>query len=132
MSVMPDDTVTLVGMLSVSKNGLTEKSQIFFDIEWNDYSFINENSIVRTSDFEITNISKKQGSESRITGEVTNNSSTETDLNLSMVLRKDGKIVFLENTFIDHVTPGRTKAFEFHRYENWPEHDSIEMSAQPW
>ena len=42
----------------------------------------------------------------------------------------DEKIVFVENTFVDSLRAGQTKAFEFQRYEGFPEYDAIECSAQ--
>ena len=52
---------------------------------------------------------------------------------LALVLRKDGEIVYMENTFIDNLKSGKTKAFEFSRLlSEWPEHDTIEISAMEW
>ena len=129
MSVMPDDTVTLVGMLSLPASDITEDSQIFYDVEWSEYG---AKDTARTSDFVIENVTERNGDRDYITGEVTNNWTEETDVNLSMVLRKDGEIVFVENTFVNSCKPGKAKAFEFQRYDGWPEHDTIEISAQPW
>ncbi len=133
--VMPGDTITLCGMFSMPAGDLSDDAQILFDVEWSDFttsSSMYKN--VRSSDFEFSNVSEHKGSgENLITGEVTNNSSIDVDsANISMILRKEGEIVFMENTFIDGLKSGKTKAFEFQRYHNWPEHDTIECSAQPW
>ena len=129
MSVMPDDTITLIGMMSIPAGDITEDAQIFFDVEWSDYG---AEETAKTTDFVIENVSERNGSENFITGEITNNWSEEVDANVSMVLRKDGEIVFVENTFVDKCKPGKAKAFEFQRYSDWPEHDTIDISVQPW
>ena len=49
-----------------------------------------------------------------------------------MVMRKEGKIVFMENKFLDDLRPGSPIAFQFDRYSAWPEHDAVEFSAQAW
>ena len=53
-------------------------------------------------------------------------------VSLAMVMRKEGKIVFMENKFLDDLRPGSPIAFQFDRYSAWPEHDAVEFSAQAW
>lgn len=132
--VMPGDTITLCGMFSMLTSKLTEDSQIFYDVEWESFSTASSlYSKAKTSDFEITNVTETNGSENYITGEIKNNYSEDVNsINLSIVLRKDGEIVYMENTFLDNLRTGQTKAFEFHRYHNWPEHDAIDVSAMVW
>ena len=133
--VMPEDTVTLCGLLSVPIADVTDDTQIQFDVDWSDFS---KNSsfykAVRCSDFTFTNVSEHNGSsENLITGDVTNNSEYDIDMgNISIVMRKDGKIVYMENTFVDGLRSGQSKTFQFQRFEDWPEHDTIECSAMPW
>lgn len=133
-SIMPGDTVTLCGMFSMPISDVSEDAQILFDVDWSDFS--NSNSFyesARTTDFSFSNVSERNGDQNYITGEITNNYSEEVDMvNLSIVLRKDGKITYMENTFVDGLKSGQTKAFEFQRYHDWPEHDSIECSAMVW
>ena len=133
--VMPGDTITLCGMFSMPFADLSDDAQILFDVEWDE--FTTRSSLydeVRASDFTFENVSEKKGDyENLITGEITNTSSIDVDsVNLSVVLRKDNKIVFMDNTFIDGMKAGKTKAFEIQRYDPWPEHDTIECSAQTW
>ncbi len=134
-AILPGDTVTLCGMLSVPASEYNENAQFEFDTECSDFtkdSSMYEN--VKTSDLVISNVSEKRGDlENTVTGEVTNNSQSDLDMvNLSVVLRKDGKIVFMENTFVDGLNAGKTKAFELNSYDEWPEYDAIECSAQQW
>lgn len=133
--IMPNDTVTLCGMFSVPVTGLTEDAQIFFDVDWSELgSGTSFYSAAKTTDFTITNVSERNGSdENFITGEITNNFSEDIDqVNLSIVLRKDGKIVYMENTFLDSLKVGKSKAFQIQRYSAWPEHDTIDVSAMVW
>lgn len=87
-----------------------------------------------TTDFEISNVTERNGDGGNyITGEITNNYSEDIGMvNLSVVLRKNGEIVYMQNTFIDSLKTGKTRAFQFWRYEEWPEHDTIEVSAMVW
>lgn len=133
--VMPKDTVTLCGMFSLPISGLTDDAQIKFDVDWSD--LVSETSIysaAKTTDFTITNVSEKSGNnENLITGEITNNYTQEVDqVNLSIVLRKDNKIVYMENTFLENLKVGKTRAFKFQRYSEYPDHDTIDVSAMVW
>ena len=133
--IMPGDTITLCGMFSMPIADISDDAQIMFDVDWSDFTSGNSfYDAVKTTDFTFTNVSERSSSdENFITGEITNNSSIDLDtVNLSIVLRKDGKIVYMENTFVDGLKAGKTKAFEFQRYHNWPEHDTIECSAMTW
>ena len=133
--LMPEDTITLCGMFSMPVANFTDETQFIFDVDW--YELGNGTSIysgARTSDFEITNVTEQKGSrENFITGEITNNYSEDINMvNLSIVLRKDGEIVYMENTFLNNLKAGKTIAFEFSRYSEWPEHDTIDVSAMVW
>lgn len=135
-AVMPGDTITVCGMVSVPASSLTDDAEILFDIEWKE--FVSSSPCfadARTTDFVITNVTEKSGgSQNFITGEITNDYSKDLDsIYIALVLRKDGEIVYMEDTFIDNLKTGKTKAFEFTKlFEEWPEHDSIEVSAMEW
>lgn len=114
--VMPGDTVTLCGMISVPTVDTADDTKVYFDVEWSDMdtdSFIYSGA--RTTDFEITNVSEQgSGYKALITGEMTNNYFEDVDsVNLSVILRKDGK----------------PKAFQISGYHDWPEHNTINISA---
>ena len=132
MAVMPEDTITLVGMISVPAEGLTADTEFSMEVDCSGLS--KSKGTARTTDFVVENVSERDGDhENFITGEITNTTDAEIDsVNVSLVLRKEGKIVFVENTFEDDLKPGKAKAFEFQRYEDWPEHDSIEVAVQEW
>lgn len=129
--IMPEDTITLCGTLTVPVAGMTDDASIHFGVEWSDMwgdTFIYSGA--RTTDFEISNVSELSGLNNLITGEITNNYSENVSMaNLSLVLRKDGEIVHVERIFVDNLIAGNTKAFQFSAYNGWPEHDVIEISA---
>ena len=133
--IMPGDTVTICGTLSMPGDLDTTGAMIYFDADCS--SFTGSNSFyddVWTSDYEFTNVNEMEGEyENQITGEVTNHSAYDVKMtSVSIVLRKDGNIVYMENTFVDNIRSGETKAFKFERYHDWPEHDKIECSAMAW
>lgn len=133
--IMPGDTITLCGMLSMPIGDVTDDTQVVFNVECSEFNTESKlHEAIRTSDLAISNVSEHNGDyENLITGTITNNSKYNTDMaNVSMILRKNGKIVYLENTFVDSLPAGSTKAFEFQRYERWPDHDKIECSAMVW
>lgn len=133
--VMPSDTITLCGMFSVPTANITEDTKVYFDVDWSDMdtdTFIYSGA--KTTDFAITNVSEQSSScNSLITGEITNNYFEDVDsVNLSVILRKDGKIVYIDNTFVDNLKVGKPKAFQISSYQGWPEHDTIDVSAMVW
>ena len=133
--VMPGDTVTLCGTVSVPTAGIADDTKVYFDVEWSDMdtdTFIYSGA--RTTDFEITNVSKQSSNyRNLITGEITNNYSEDVDsVNLSVILRKDGEIVYIDNTFVDNLQAGRPKVFQISSYHDWPEYDTMDVSAMVW
>ena len=133
--VMPGDTITLCGMFSLLSDDITEDTVIYYDVEWSDLTTGTLHySGARTTDFEISNISERSGDlNDSITGEITNRYSEDVDqVCLTLLLRKDGEIVFIDNTYVDNLKAGVPKAFKFERYRGWPEHDTIDISAMVW
>lgn len=133
--VMPGDTVTLCHTFSMPISGLTDDLQIEFDVDWSDWaSATSIDEAAKTTDFTITNVTERNGkNQSFVTGEITSHYAEKIDqINLSMIFRKDGEIVYIENIFLDSLKPGKTKAFEFSQFGEWPEHDAIELSAMVW
>ena len=133
--VMPGDTITLCGMFSLLSDDITEDTVIYYDVEWSDLTTGTLHySGARTTDFEISNISERSSDlNNSITGEITNRYSEDVgQVCLTLLLRKDGEIVFIDNTYVDNLKTGVPKAFKFERYRGWPEHDTIDISAMVW
>ena len=132
-AIMPGDTVTLVSMMSVPIARITDETMFYIQPSWDSFTSVNLKQVPRTTDFEIDNETEQPGSHSFITGMITNETESAVDfVSLSMIMRKDGKIVFMENTFLGDLRPGAPTAFQFDRYSVWPEHDAVEFSAQAW
>ncbi len=133
--VMPGDTITLCSFLSIPASGVTDDMQIIFDVDWVEWEHsTSTHSAVKTTDFAITNVSESSSKDqSFVTGEITNHYSEDINkVYLSMILRKDGEIVYIDDTYLDRLRSGKTKAFQFWRYDEWPEHDTIDISALVW
>lgn len=130
--VMPGDTVTICGRFSLPSANVTEGTMIYFNVEWSDMrtdTFLYSGA--RTTDFAITNVSdQSSGGKGLITGEITNNYSEDvSSVRLAVILRKDGKIVYIDDTYMSNLMAGRAKAFEISSYGGWPEYDTIDISA---
>lgn len=131
--VMPEDTVTIIGSTSVPVVNLSEDTQITFDVECDNFGIDSFGEGLKTTDFAVENVSEQEGDKLSITGEITNNTEKEVDMvNLSIVLRKEGQIVYMDNTYVDNLAPGKPKAFEVSQYDEYPEHDTIDVSVQEW
>ncbi|WP_198021595.1 hypothetical protein [Ruminococcus sp. NK3A76] len=50
---------------------------------------------------------------------------------MTIILRKDGKIVCGRTSYVDGLNSGKEKAFDFDEY-GLPEYDSYEMYAHDW
>ena len=119
--------------MSVPLGRITNETMVSIHPSWDSFTSVNLKQVPRTTDFEIGNVTEQPGSHNFITGVIRNLTENTVDLvNLSMVMRKEGKIVFMENKFLDGLRPGSPIAFQFDRYSAWPEHDAVEFSAQAW
>ena len=117
MKIMPLDTVTLIGMMSVPTQQITNETTIEFQVGCSDFSSANLDRTPRTTDFEIKNVSEQYGGNGFITGTVTNHTEDTTDLvNLSVLFRKNGEIVYMENTFVEDLRPESATAFQIKSY----------------
>lgn len=131
--VMPEDTVTLIGMMRIPIGRITDETMFYMQLSADNYVSANLKQIPRATNFKIEHITEQPGSQNFVTGTITNLTAHKVDMvNLSMIMRKDGKIVYMENTFIDDLLPDDPIAFQFDRYSAWPEHDTVEISAQAW
>ena len=132
-SIAPNDTITLCGIVKIKKVDKTPDMEVHFDLDWGDLVVADANT-PKSTDFKVSNISERAGSnDGLITGEVTNNSTKDADnICLSLILRKAGKIVYIDTEYVDKLTVGNKKAFQFSCLGGWPEHDVVEITAQPW
>ena len=100
---------------------------------WEEFHLLMLDGGYSTDFFEIGNVTEQPGSQSFVTGTITNlTESTVDSVSLSMIMRKEDKIVFMEESYVGDLQPGTPAAFQFDRYSAWPEHDAVEFSAQAW
>lgn len=131
--IMPGDTVPIMGSFSVLSSELSDDSYVSYQIECNDFrndSFIY--SSAKTSDFETSHISEYSGSRNYITGEVTSHFSEDcTMLKIVALLKKNGKIVGAESTYMSTLNSNQTKVFEIESLSDFQNHDSLEIIVVP-
>ncbi|MFR5822322.1 MAG: hypothetical protein ACLUE5_00025 [Dysosmobacter sp.] len=133
LHVMPEDTATIIGSMSVPLGRITNETMVSIHPSWDSFTSVNLKQVPRTTDFEIGNVTEQPGSQSFVTGTITNlTESTVDSVSLSMIMRKEDKIVFMEESYVGDLRPGTPAAFQFDRYSAWPEHDAVEFSAQAW
>ena len=133
LHVMPEDTATIIGSMSVPLGRITNETMVSIHPSWDSFTSVNLKQVPRTTDFEIGNVTEQPGSQSFVTGTITNlTESTVDSVSLSMIMRKEDKIVFMEESYVGDLQPGTPAAFQFDRYSAWPEHDAVEFSAQAW
>lgn len=130
--IMPGDTSPICGLFSIQTDSM-DGVELNFTVDCSELS--QDNSMhknVRTTDFKIDNVSEIQGDYyDTITGEITNEFSNEIEMaNLIVIMRKDGKIVNVNNTFLDDLKVGEPTAFEVEM--TYEEHDSVEVYATIW
>ena len=89
---------------------------------------------IKSSDLEISGTNERTDDldDTSITGKIKNNASKDTDsAAVTVLFKKEGKIVYGATSFVDNLGAGKEKAFEVTEY-NVPEHDSFEVSALDW
>ncbi len=127
-SILPGDRSVIASTLQISAAYNTDELDVQFELQCDKYVNNSANSqIIRTSDLEVSNVLEQYISRSlKVTGEVKNNSSKTASLEITYVLRKDGKMVYAEEEYTSEVNAGGAKAFDNQMY-NAPEHDSLEI-----
>jgi len=131
--IAPNDTITLCGTVKINKKDKTSDMEVHFDLNWGDLVVADANT-PKSSDFSITNITERAGSnDGLITAEVTNNSLKDaSNVCISLVLRDGNKIVYIDTVYVDKLNVGSKKAFQFSCLGGWPNHTAVEITAQPW
>lgn len=89
---------------------------------------------IRSSDLEIsgTNERTDEYGDTSITGKVKNNSKSDTDsVGVTVLFKKEGKIVLGTTTYVDNLSAGQEKAFDLSEYDV-PEHDEYVVTAIDW
>ncbi|MBR1696246.1 MAG: FxLYD domain-containing protein, partial [Selenomonas sp.] len=90
---------------------------------------------LKSSDFQIEGVTERNGEFGTITytGTVKNNGAKAADsVGVAVALKSDGKLVLVENTYVDNLAVGQQKAFEINVYSEAPTHNSYEIIAYNW
>lgn len=133
VAVKPGDTVTLCGTVPMNKRDKASDMEVHFDIAWKEITVQNMETTLGTTDFTINGITERGDNSGLITAEITNNSNIlANSVNVSIILRNNGKIVYMDSTIVQELNPGNTKEVQFACYGGWPDHTAVEISAQPW
>ena len=131
-SIMPGDTIALCSLFPIP--GDSSDVHVEFSVEKADLAPVNTSPHPSNSDFIVSGVSEKKSDLfPAVVGEL--KSVYPEQLNtvaVTALLRKNGKLVGGETTYVDNITPNNTKAFEISLYTDEPEHDEIEISVQEW
>lgn len=128
--VLPGESVPIVGEISLDRSNIDDGTTIQYQVSCSRYSkYTPTSSDVHTADFETSNIAQITSNGLNVlTGEVTNNSGHDYGfLQLVLIMRNQGKIVYVATDTLNNLESNQTRAFAFKRYQDWPEHDSVEV-----
>ena len=89
---------------------------------------------LKSSDLEISGTNEKEGEfgDTAYTGKVKNNSEKDADsVGVVVLLKKKGKIVYGDVTYVDKMSAGKEKPFDMSIYDA-PKHDEYVITALNW
>lgn len=129
--IAPDDTVSFGGLMSC--NGAVPAT---VDITATSGDFISgtNDDIVPSSAFTISNTNELIGTYGNVsyTGEIINNTDKAyTSVQVTVLLKNNGTIVYGDSTYVSDLPANGSKAFELSTYDV-PEHTEYILSAQCW
>lgn len=123
--ISANDTVYF-GFVLDSKGKAINKMEVKINTDEENYV---ESEYLKTDVFKISNTDKNSES---ITGEIENTSDKDCDqVAITLILKKDGKIVYGDTTYVDNLKSKNKQAFEFDGYD-LPKYDKYEIHAQSW
>ena len=128
--ILPGESVPVVGEISLDRSNIDDGTTIQYQVSCSRYSkYTPTTSDVHTADFKTSNIAQITSNGLNVlTGEVTNNSGQDYGfLQLVLIMRNQGEIVYVATDTLNNLESNQTRAFAFKRYQDWPEHDSVEV-----
>ena len=131
MYVGPNETAAFGSVLSY---GDSVPASIEFEIVSAETVDGSQMQYASPSELDITGTSEQKDTFStKVVGEITNNSDTAQSMTaVTVLLRKEGKIVYGMTTYVNDLAPGTTVPFEAACFGTVPDHDSYEVHAQGW
>lgn len=108
--------------------------KVTFEVTNLEEDYIKSKEQSASKDLEITQKNlKKNEYDTRFTGKVKNNGSKDfSQINISIILYKDGNIVFGSNGYVDNLAVDKELPFEVYHYGDIPEYDTYEIYAMDW
>lgn len=128
--ILPGESVPVVGEISLDRSNIDDGTTIQYQVSCSRYSkYTPTTSDVHTADFKTSNIAQITSNGLNVlTGEVTNNSGQDYGfLQLVLIMRNQGEIVYVATDTLNNLESNQTRTFAFKRYQDWPEHDSVEV-----
>ncbi len=118
---------------SIYMDNIADAASYEINVETNNYRKQDDSQYARTSDFVIENTNLIEGSyDNRITGEITNTGSVDTYMTaVSIIFKKNGKMIGGTTSYVDHVSPGTKKVFEISFTKSF-DFDDYEVHAIQW
>ena len=131
--IMPGDTVAISDSFAFGFDKSSGSAQLQVTVSDNGFRDSVAYCNARSTDFSITDLAEISDLAHPITGKITNNFSEDaTSVNLTLLLRKNGSIVYSNSTSVDGLKAGETKEFSFWRNQRIPKYDSVEVLANAW
>lgn len=90
---------------------------------------------LKSSDFQIEGTTERVGEFGNVTytGTVRNNGTSDaSDVGVAVILKQDGKLVYVESSYVENLAAGQQKAFEIDTLSKVPAHNSYEVIAYDW
>lgn len=131
-SIAAGDTI-IYGSDATYEGDMPETVDISVSCNDRNYKKQDANKYVKQSDFTIFNVSENNGTFKKYTGEITNNSDVDfRTVSISVIYKLNGEMVGGENSFLNDLGSGETKAFEISASSDVGEYDSYELYAIQW
>lgn len=131
-SIAADDTI-LYGSEILYEGEEPSTVEISVSNKESNFTRQDDSRFVRQNSFVITNISENPGMFKNYTGEITNNSSVDFSIvAVTMIYRKDGKIIGGGVEYVSDLSAGETKAFKLSADSEMTQYDSCEFYAVQW
>ena len=131
--IMPGDRIALCSILSIS-NDYNGDIGVEFVPEKPSYILANGGAHPRNTDFKVKGVSYKASDLfPAVMGELRSEYPKTLDsIAVTALLRKKGKLVAGNTTYIDNIEPNEARAFKIDLSKDKPDHDKIEISVQEW
>ena len=130
----PDGAVLLNSQCTLPLKDVTEETQVSITNPGARAIAVDGAAVPKSTSFEITGITESEDMFSTtVNGMITNNSSIDLGMiKLSAIFLKEGKISYVDGTFINALNAGASTAFSINVLGGVPEHDDVKVFAQVW